>query len=724
MRFQSSDTASVPIPGKAPGTAPYLTGAVLACTVAFGCTSAPRSIEIEQGPLYREIAELEDARETGGNELIRFLRHPDRDLRLRAATALGRMSFPEHGIEVTNALLAALADDDRRVRAEAAFGLGLRGDPAAGDALVELAVDRMRRDAIPRVRARAIEAASKLDRPDLRARILEGLRDEDSTVRLEAAQGAHRWSRDEPHAEEVDYALLDQLEWEGERDVIAMTLFSLQRRRAPAALEVFIERLDSRQPLERIWAARGLTGLEPDPRSLDALVKATRDTDWRVAYEATSGLGAYDLGAETATLLAATGHRSAHVRRAAWEALTRRLARIEGGAAPELVDFMVAWRTAFDEQEPRTDPSTSVRAAFGAALVHYQRLAGAGAPSTAAVQARLAADATSVEEWVAYAAALGESAKARGDDDPSATVAVLERLSRHADVRIAGTALAALGNLPGAASRTVLHAALEREDNGLRLAAILALREMPDELDIEPLGRVYDAAEGDIGPEVRFNALVNLGAIGGQPARVLLVEGLIDEDPWVRHVAREQLESNWPGARLAEASLAIPEPEAAEVPWPGQDHPVYRRNPKVKVETTKGSMTFELFPREAPIHVHNFLTLAERDHYDGTLFHRVVPDFVIQGGDYRGDGNGGTTYRGVDSLRHEIGPRKYVRGSLGMPRNENPDSGGSQIFVTHRPTPHLDGRYTIFGELREGFGVLDSIEVGDRILDVRRLSRR
>jgi peptidyl-prolyl cis-trans isomerase B (cyclophilin B) len=131
-------------------------------------------------------------------------------------------------------------------------------------------------------------------------------------------------------------------------------------------------------------------------------------------------------------------------------------------------------------------------------------------------------------------------------------------------------------------------------------------------------------------------------------------------------------------------------------------------------------MVFELFPAEAPVHVYNFLELAGRGFYDGLSFHRVVPDFVIQGGCYRGDGNGSVTWRD-GALRHEIGPRKYIRGSLGMPRNEDMESGGSQIFVTHRPTPHLDGRYTIFGELRSGFDVLDSIEVGDRILHVQRL---
>jgi cyclophilin family peptidyl-prolyl cis-trans isomerase len=168
---------------------------------------------------------------------------------------------------------------------------------------------------------------------------------------------------------------------------------------------------------------------------------------------------------------------------------------------------------------------------------------------------------------------------------------------------------------------------------------------------------------------------------------------------------------------LPEIPPCVEAPAEALVPLAGSGE-----NPWVDIVTSKGTLRFELLPGEAPLHVHNFLTQAAGDRYDGTLWHRVVPDFVIQGGDYRGDGNGGGTWRGADdSLRHEFGPRKYARGSLGMPRNEDPDSGGSQLFVTHRATPHLDGRYTIFGELRAGFEVLDAIEVGDRIVDVLRV---
>lgn len=154
------------------------------------------------------------------------------------------------------------------------------------------------------------------------------------------------------------------------------------------------------------------------------------------------------------------------------------------------------------------------------------------------------------------------------------------------------------------------------------------------------------------------------------------------------------------------------------MPQAGKDAPLWTHNPLVVIVTTRGEMVFELFAEEAPLHVHNLLELASRNAYDGLSFHRVVPDFVVQGGDKRGDGNGGVSWRG-DSLRADFSARKFERGSLGMPRNDDPDSGGSQIFVTHRATPHLDGRYTVFGQLRAGFEVLDLIEVGDRILDVR-----
>ena len=115
----------------------------------------------------------------------------------------------------------------------------------------------------------------------------------------------------------------------------------------------------------------------------------------------------------------------------------------------------------------------------------------------------------------------------------------------------------------------------------------------------------------------------------------------------------------------------------------------------------------------APLTVHNFVTLARRGYFDGQRFHRVVPNFVAQAGDPRGDGSGGPGY----AIRDEMNRRRYLRGTLGMALS-GPDTGGSQFFITHSPQPHLDGGYTVFGQVRSGADVLDRIVQGDPIVHV------
>jgi len=132
-----------------------------------------------------------------------------------------------------------------------------------------------------------------------------------------------------------------------------------------------------------------------------------------------------------------------------------------------------------------------------------------------------------------------------------------------------------------------------------------------------------------------------------------------------------------------------------------------------RVVTNRGTLVLELFPADAPITVDNFATLARRGYFDGQAFHRVVPNFVVQAGDPRGDGNGGPGY----AIRDELNPHRYDRGTLGMALS-GPNTGGSQFFVTHSPQPHLDGGYTVFGQLQSGGDVLDSIVQGDRIVRI------
>jgi cyclophilin family peptidyl-prolyl cis-trans isomerase len=134
----------------------------------------------------------------------------------------------------------------------------------------------------------------------------------------------------------------------------------------------------------------------------------------------------------------------------------------------------------------------------------------------------------------------------------------------------------------------------------------------------------------------------------------------------------------------------------------------------VYLETSKGTVQIELAVLDAPLTVENFVALARRGYFDGLQLHRVVPAFVVQDGDPRGDGTGGPGY----SIRDELNDRPYQRGTVGMALS-GPDTGGSQWFITHAPQPHLEGRYTVFGQVVKGMEVVDQLEVGDTITRVR-----
>jgi peptidyl-prolyl cis-trans isomerase B (cyclophilin B) len=133
------------------------------------------------------------------------------------------------------------------------------------------------------------------------------------------------------------------------------------------------------------------------------------------------------------------------------------------------------------------------------------------------------------------------------------------------------------------------------------------------------------------------------------------------------------------------------------------------------METTKGDIEIELYPEYAPVTVNNFVFLAREGFYDGVRFHRVISNFVIQGGDPTGTGSGGPGYRFQDEFKGN--PLKHERGSLSM-ANAGPNTNGSQFFVAHSPQPHLDGKHTVFGKVTEGLDVVDAIRQGDTMTRV------
>lgn len=131
------------------------------------------------------------------------------------------------------------------------------------------------------------------------------------------------------------------------------------------------------------------------------------------------------------------------------------------------------------------------------------------------------------------------------------------------------------------------------------------------------------------------------------------------------------------------------------------------------METEKGTIHLDLFDNDAPNTVKNFVDLSQKGFYDGLTFHRVISDFMIQGGCPRGDGRGGPGY----TIKCEINPNKHVAGSLSM-AHAGRDTGGSQFFICHSPQPHLDGVHTVFGHT-DDMDVVNAIRKGDKIVSVK-----
>ena len=136
---------------------------------------------------------------------------------------------------------------------------------------------------------------------------------------------------------------------------------------------------------------------------------------------------------------------------------------------------------------------------------------------------------------------------------------------------------------------------------------------------------------------------------------------------------------------------------------------------RATLETDKGDIELELYPEHAPKTVNNFAFLSNEGFYDGLTFHRVIDNFMVQGGDPTGSGRGGPGYEFEDET--EGNPLEHEAGVISM-ANAGPDTNGSQFFITHAPQPHLNGRHTVFGKVVSGHSVVDAIEQGDAMKKV------
>jgi len=168
-------------------------------------------------------------------------------------------------------------------------------------------------------------------------------------------------------------------------------------------------------------------------------------------------------------------------------------------------------------------------------------------------------------------------------------------------------------------------------------------------------------------------------------------------------------------AALGYPSLGAVGPAGAQQPTPPSQGAKKVKESAVITMEKGGEIKFDFFPEDAPKTVENFVTLARKGFYDGLVFHRVEPGFVIQGGDPQGNGMGGPGYK----IKAEFNKQKHVRGAVAMARSNDPDSAGSQFYIVLAPANFLDGKYTVFGMVTSGMDVVDKVRVGDKMKSVK-----
>ena len=602
------------------------------------------------------------------------------ELREALAVALGRIPDPQ-GL---SPLVGLLLDDVPAVRRAAAFGLGELEDPEAKEPLL-VAV----RDPDREVGSLAVEALGKLKVPVVE--VLEALLPLDES---------ERWTRLVPHLFRFREEDMVQVAERGlartEPGLHARAAYALAREPFPQAAPLLRGLAADPDPQVRAWAARGLgiVGAGEDLAVLRPLLDGSAE-----------GAGPAIQALRAAKRLIDEKKGTAPVD---WIA---RLAQLAADPRPGVRVTALEAAGAWPLGQPDAAALAEVVAAraaenrgrdSGVALV---ALAAAGHPRARELaEAAAGAEDADVRARAAEAAALLEAAdlltRLAGDSSPEVRSAAV------------GARLAAVEEDPGKAVE-VARESLADADEGVRATVLGWLGDHPV-LSLRDLQKAVTEALDPRNDEVAIEAVEALAARGASEEReretaVAILEKTAASGSYVlRRTSGEALgKLDRPVPRLAPADT-------------GRDLDDYReivqrtwRPRTVEIRTVRGAVRVRLACPEAPLTCLNFLQLTEQGFFNGLPFHRVVPDFVIQGGDPRGDGYGGPGY----DLRDEINRLRYERGAVGMALS-GPDTGGSQFFIALSPQPHLDGGYTVFGRVVQGDEVLDRIQADDRIEQV------
>jgi cyclophilin family peptidyl-prolyl cis-trans isomerase/HEAT repeat protein len=683
--------------------------------------------------LLLRIIRAEDERRWD-NDLRDLFSARNANVRARATLAAGRIGNEDAVNDLTRLLQH---DDEPQVRAMAAFALGEIESPLAADALLSVLNDRG--DAV--VRARAVEALGKISAAlpkeqearaqELAGAILEALKFEarrrsapdDLTILL----GLTAVLRAKPaNAGPIVAEFLHYSDPRIRADA-ANTLARLKLKDGNDQLRKLL--MSDPDPIVRANAARVL-GATTDKEAFNGLFElAGNDQDARVRVSAVRALAALkDQEPRVAQALASlwcprkllkTGNSLYHQREPECLDLITALGRaFQGTDNKEVLTRLRQWGLDFPDVLPAEEEIARVRISPGTYLEE--------AGTKEKVQRTFLYDwrnASSVAQGLGEIAALPESTK-----DKKQLVAKAEDLLRAMfDYRNSGITKNILTPHPEYAVPDVLRAYaafkpkdlddvlrkhLKESDVIIRATAVELLGELPpDETNTRALIAALPMALAD--KELNDAALAILDSLAKQKsakANDAIKTALDSSDYLVRRKAVAVLKENGAGNFSSRIGTVQTRNTAADY-----ERAIGRIGKRIDavVTTDKGSFTIRLLPDEATLNVDNFIQLAKRKYFNGITVHRVVPNFVIQDGDPRGDGNGGPGYQ----IRCEINEVPYARGAVGMALSGK-DTGGSQWFVTHSPQPHLDGGYTVFGNIVAGMDTVDNIVRGDVIRSI------
>lgn len=667
-------------------------GVSVGCAVVV-CAQVPM-------PILVRITQAEDERRWD-DELRGLLAHRDAAVRKRAALAVGRIG-DERSV---SALTALLKDSDADVRAMAAFALGEVESVGGADALVAI--------------------VKSTERGELRARALEALGKIAAAVPVEQQARQRELGVVIREALDVEAAQLSI----SDRLTVLLGLTAALRSQAADAGPTIAKFLSSRDERVRSDAANALArlGLKNGNEQLRKLL--VNDPDANVRANAARVLGVtQDKASLDALLTRAVDDPDSRVRVSAIRALAG--LKDPRAAAPLLK------HPATDQNELLETATTVGRLLWSSrneAAITWLRAADKNlnhtAPEVEIAFARISpttylthlSDEETLTDWHATAAVANGLAElatlpeavAQKDQLMTSARELLRKMLAAKGVDYAlPDVLRAMAAFHSNDLRKILFAHLQHSDVIVRATAADLVGELaPSEEVARALIAAWPRTAGDSLNDAALSILDSLGKQKTKLANDAIKSALDSPDYLVRRRAATLLKANGEGDFSVSVGTVRTKNSAAD----------YRRalsriGRKVHavVTTSRGSFTIELLPSEAPLTVDNFVQLARRNYFRGITIHRVVPNFVIQDGDPRGDGNGGPGYQ----IRCEINEVRYDRATLGMALSGK-DTGGSQWFVTHSPQPHLDGGYTVFGRVFAGMDVVDKIVRGDVVKSVR-----